>query len=284
MNFIPRSSWGANPLAPQGGDVRLSSRTEFFAHYSLGEELGREDTAAWVREIQRFHMGPQRGWADIGYNFLIDKFGNVFEGRGWLKIGAHCPNHNTSGIGVCFLGDDDAEVQDISDAARRAFVELKAQADQKTGKNLRVMGHRDGKATKCPGDEVYDWLQAGMPLGSIPPPVPPPAAPPAPAPAPTPAPVAPHYPLGRCGAHGLLSVFGPKTGPDHYVSGYYSHTADLQRWQQQMAHRGWRIGVDGKYGPNTAEIARKFQAEKGLGVDGLIGPQTWAAAWLAPMR
>ena len=79
------------------------------------------------------------------------------------------------------------------------------------------------------------------------------------------------------------SYFGPKNGPNSSVSGYYSHRSDLKKWQARMAARGWRITADGLYGPATAKVARSFQAEKGLAVDGLIGPATWAAAWTAPI-
>ena len=88
---------------------------------------------------------------------------------------------------------------------------------------------------------------------------------------------APEYPLPAG------SYFGPATGPAASVSGYYSHRADLQDWQAQMAHRGWGLTTDGLYGPQTANITRAFQTQKGLTVDGLIGPQTWAAAWTAPI-
>ena len=84
---------------------------------------------------------------------------------------------------------------------------------------------------------------------------------------------APPFPLPR--GH----YFGPKTGPVQSVSGYYSHRAQLRRWQQRMKDRGWTITVDGLFGPRTAAVARAFQTEKRLAVDGLIGPATWAAAW-----
>lgn len=77
--------------------------------------------------------------------------------------------------------------------------------------------------------------------------------------------------------------FGPKTGPRESVSGYFSYGADLARWQEQMRHRGWKIGVDGRYGDETGDVAEKFQREKGLVPDRKIGPQTWAAAWTAPV-
>lgn len=85
--------------------------------------------------------------------------------------------------------------------------------------------------------------------------------------------------------------FGPEGGGTNSISGYHSHSDDLRRWQQRMADRGWAISVDGLYGPrgattpqgNTADETRKFQAEKGLAADALIGPETWAKAWTAPI-
>jgi peptidoglycan hydrolase-like protein with peptidoglycan-binding domain len=50
-----------------------------------------------------------------------------------------------------------------------------------------------------------------------------------------------------------------------------------------MAHRGWAITADGHYGPQSDSVCRSFQAEKGLGVDGLVGPSTWKASWTAPL-
>lgn len=88
---------------------------------------------------------------------------------------------------------------------------------------------------------------------------------------------APDYPLPSG------YYFGPKSGPVCSVSGYYSHREDLRTWQQRMADRGWTIDADGLYGDQTADVARKFQSEKGLEVDGKIGPQTWAAAWTEPI-
>jgi murein DD-endopeptidase MepM/ murein hydrolase activator NlpD len=77
--------------------------------------------------------------------------------------------------------------------------------------------------------------------------------------------------------------FGWADGPAESVSGYYSHGHDLAVWQQRMLDRGWGITVDGLYGPNTNQVATDFQAQKGLVVDGKIGPATWDAAWTAPI-
>jgi len=55
--------------------------------------------------------------------------------------------------------------------------------------------------------------------------------------------------------------------------------ADVARWQAAMARRGYTIAVDGQYGPQTAGVARQFQAANGLLVDGIVGPQTWGATF-----
>lgn len=91
---------------------------------------------------------------------------------------------------------------------------------------------------------------------------------------------APAFPLPRGW------YFGPKSGPLQSVSGYFQRLSAgrignryLRAWQLRMAARGWNITADGLYGPQTAEVARAFQSEKGLTRDGLIGLETWAAAW-----
>jgi peptidoglycan hydrolase-like protein with peptidoglycan-binding domain len=67
------------------------------------------------------------------------------------------------------------------------------------------------------------------------------------------------------------------------VLGRGSTGDDVRRWQEQMARRSWIIRVDGIFGPETASVARRFQREKGLRVDGLVGSHTWWAAWRLPV-
>lgn len=58
---------------------------------------------------------------------------------------------------------------------------------------------------------------------------------------------------------------------------------DVRTWQQRMADRGWRITPDSWYGLESLGVAKSFQAEKGLVIDGVVGQQTWDAAWGAPV-
>lgn len=59
------------------------------------------------------------------------------------------------------------------------------------------------------------------------------------------------------------------------------YDAAAKQWQQRMQERGWSIRTDGFYGQQSANICRQFQKEKGLTVDGMVGPQTWATAFRA---
>lgn len=58
---------------------------------------------------------------------------------------------------------------------------------------------------------------------------------------------------------------------------------DVERWQRRMAERGWRIPTTGTYEERSRTVCIKFQKEKGLEVDGVVGPETWRAAWLSPL-
>jgi hypothetical protein len=58
---------------------------------------------------------------------------------------------------------------------------------------------------------------------------------------------------------------------------------DVNQWQGQMANRGWALDVDGWFGKQSLSVCKTFQDEKGLKVDGVVGPSTWNAAWSAPL-
>jgi N-acetylmuramoyl-L-alanine amidase/Putative peptidoglycan binding domain len=63
----------------------------------------------------------------------------------------------------------------------------------------------------------------------------------------------------------------------------YTEDPSVSTWQGQMVARGWTLTVDGCYGPESAGVCRQFQQEKGLGVDAIVGPETWSATWTAPV-
>jgi hypothetical protein len=134
----------------------------------LHHTTGAYRDASTVRAIQAFHQGPERKWADVGYNFLIGGDGTVFEGRGWDVQGAHAKGHNSVSLGVAYIGDGR---KPVPDAAKRAILELAAEADRRFGKLQRV-GHRDVGSTVCPGDVLYAWWSSGPTLPAAPKPEP----------------------------------------------------------------------------------------------------------------
>jgi hypothetical protein len=72
--------------------------------------------------------------------------------------------------------------------------------------------------------------------------------------------------------------YGPQTqGALDKVPNYLGENA--RAFQQRLKDRGWKISVDGDWGPQSAKILTAFQQEKGLGVDGKMGPQSWTALW-----
>jgi hypothetical protein len=151
VDIITRSDWGARSPRSQA-TTTWAQRTEFVVHYSEGP------TTDTPRQIQDFHMDT-RGWSDIGYNFLVDVQGRIYQGRGWLTIGAHATGHNTSAVGVCMIGRDG----DATAAAKQAIRWLYDEACRHAGRTLTRRGHRDVNPTDCPGDQLYAWVRAGMP-------------------------------------------------------------------------------------------------------------------------
>jgi hypothetical protein len=219
------------------------------------------------RAWQNFHM-DSRGWVDIAYNFGYCNHGYVFAGRGYgVRSAAQGTNDgNQRYLAAVWIGGGNAAP---SQAALDALEWIISQV-RKHGGGDDVRPHRSFHSTSCPGNYLAKFAVSlsGKTIGST-------TSKPKPKSKTTAK--APVFPLPRGW------YFGPKSGPRESVSGYYSHRSNLKRWQQQMRNRGWRIGVDGLYGPETADIVKAFQKEKRLGVDGLIGPKTWAAAWTAPI-
>lgn len=73
----------------------------------------------------------------------------------------------------------------------------------------------------------------------------------------------------------------PLADDNYYGVGGIYHADSLKTWQRQMAARKWKINVNGYADDNCTAVAKAFQKEKGLGVDGRIGRNTWNAAWTA---
>jgi len=177
---LPRFSWGANELIKRAAP-RFAATTRFaVVHHTAGASgYSRADSAAIVRAIQVYHVRGN-GWDDIGYNFLVDRFGQVFEGRagGIAKsvVGAHAQGFNTGSTGIAVIGSYGAT--GLPEPTRKALVATLAwrldvaHVDPLrtfswiSGGNPRfgtgvpvflrpITGHRDTGFTDCPGDSLY---------------------------------------------------------------------------------------------------------------------------------
>lgn len=87
-------------------------------------------------------------------------------------------------------------------------------------------------------------------------------------------PVAPAFPLSSNEYYGLNTHNGYSGGVD---------SLNIKKWQTQMQRRGWRIYIDGKFGPESFRILKSFQTEKKLMSDGRLGRVSWRASWTLPI-
>ncbi|MDR2564624.1 MAG: FG-GAP-like repeat-containing protein [Bifidobacteriaceae bacterium] len=177
-----RSLWNAAPADYSGntpkGQPEVASRLvgAIIHHQEGNNNYTQAQVPGIIRSIQTWHMG-NNGWDDIGYNFLIDKFGGIWEGRqgGVDKnvVGAHAFEFNTGSTGVCFLGSmETAEPTAVAlDAAGRLVTwrlslagittltgNTVYPADSRHQSKPIVAGHRDVNATTCPGRYLYAKL------------------------------------------------------------------------------------------------------------------------------
>jgi len=151
-SIIPRAAWGARP--PRGMYTPHAPNRITVHHTATPNVYG--DAAEVVRAIQRYHM-DERGFIDIGYHYLIDREGRIYEGRPEGVVGAHVAGQNTGNIGVTIIGN--YEEADVTPASQAALEALLAWLCYKHGIPVdAIKGHRDYAPTTCPGKYLYARL------------------------------------------------------------------------------------------------------------------------------
>jgi hypothetical protein len=170
-----RLDWCPDGTCPEDATPVNTSVTHLIVHHSAGTNSSN-NWAAVVRSIWDFHTGVN-GWDDIGYNWLVDPNGVIYEGRGDNRLGAHFCGTNGGTMGVCVLGDfTNITPTNNAIAGLTTLLAWKAcdvNVDPEgsafhsgSGLNLdRISGHRDGCATSCPGNSFYplfDNLRDGV--------------------------------------------------------------------------------------------------------------------------
>ena len=184
-SIITRKGWGADPrlLHPPGPGTAPTVKMAFVHHTDTTNNYTPSQSAAQVRAIYAYHT-QSLGYYDIAYNFIVDKYGQVFEGRtGGIDqpvIGAHTGGYNYESTGVALLGtySNVAPSAAMVSALERLLAwKLDLTHTPSTGTTTmvtgsnndkhaqgtvvtfnRISGHRDASYTDCPGTQAYGLL------------------------------------------------------------------------------------------------------------------------------
>lgn len=181
--IITRAQWGANESWRECCPRYAANLEMAHVHHTAGtNSYSKSESAALVRGIYKYHTSNE-GFADIGYNFLIDRYGQIFEGRyGGIDkavIGAHAGGFNSGSTGVSLMGTfstatpptaminslkkllawklDVHHVPAVGTVVMTSGGSTRYSAGTKVKLN-RISGHRDTSQTACPGSKVYYQL------------------------------------------------------------------------------------------------------------------------------
>ncbi|MFF5899549.1 N-acetylmuramoyl-L-alanine amidase [Streptomyces argenteolus] len=181
--IVTRKGWGADESLRERAFAYTSTVKAAFVHHSAtGNNYTCAQAPSVLRSIYRYHV-KSSGWRDFGYNFAVDKCGNIYEGRagGVSKavLGAHTLGFNTNSMGIAVLGTFSSKNPPA--ASVTAIAKLTAWKLGLFGRNPKgkvtlvsggsgkykkgakatlnvISGHRDGFATECPGIRLYKKL------------------------------------------------------------------------------------------------------------------------------
>lgn len=135
-------------------------KTDFIAIHCSATTDNQDFSAA---DIDKWHR--KKGWACIGYHYVIKRDGTIEQGRKESQVGAHVANWNEVSLGICMVGGVDAD--NINRAENNftpeQFESLKLLLEdlRKKYPNAKIQGHRDfpNVAKACPSFDVKDWLK-----------------------------------------------------------------------------------------------------------------------------
>ena len=182
--IVTRSEWGADESLRNAAPSYAPVKMAFVHHTASGNLYTRADAPALVRGVYAYHTQSLH-WNDIAYNFLVDRFGTIYEGRygGVTRgvVGAHVYGFNTGSTGVSVMGTfiDEAPPAEAVTALERLLAwklgihgldpagtaRLTCGAAEKYAVGATVTfpviaGHRQANYTECPGSALYALLPA----------------------------------------------------------------------------------------------------------------------------
>ncbi len=167
-----RAQWGADERLRSGSPGYHEVHAGFVHHTVNANSYTKDEVPAMLRSIYAYHT-RSRGWSDVGYNYLVDRFGRIWEGRaGGVDrpvVGAHTLGYNENSFAMSAIGN--FEQVRPSEAVVQAYGALfawklslhgvdAASGSQKVGNRSfpAVNGHRDAGSTACPGAFLYQRL------------------------------------------------------------------------------------------------------------------------------
>ena len=168
-----RAQWGADESIRGKSSLHYGDVHAGFVHHTVNaNDYTRSEVPGILRSIYAYHV-KSRGWSDIGYNYLVDRFGRIWEGRyGGVDrdvVGAHTLGYNDDSFAASAIGN--YQIAKPSKAMIQAYATLFAWKLSLHGINAAsthqwvtkswfqaINGHRDAAATLCPGQYLYDKL------------------------------------------------------------------------------------------------------------------------------
>ncbi len=170
-----RAQWGANEGMRDKSSLRYYEVHAGFVHHTVNaNNYTRAQVPGIIRSIYAYHT-QSRGWSDVGYNFLVDKFGRIWEGRyGGVDrpvVGAHTLGYNDYSFAMSAIGNFETARPPAAmiDAYARLFAWKlalhgidAASTSQRVGSRTfkAINGHRDAGSTACPGKYLYAQIPA----------------------------------------------------------------------------------------------------------------------------
>ena len=190
LKIHPRSEWGAD--LPPKGVLQPEENVKFLlVHHTAGTtNYAPNAVAQLIRNTYTFHTGSEKGWNDVCYNFFIDRYGGVWEGREGSLQGPVMADATGGSQGfaqlVCLLGNfqENTPTPEMISALERllGWLAQRYEIDPTPGSTVSfisrgsnkwpsgsevvartISGHRDMSLTACPGDFVYPLLASSVP-------------------------------------------------------------------------------------------------------------------------
>jgi hypothetical protein len=181
--LLTRSDWGADERLRDGSPRYNTTIQQVHVHHTVNSnDYAESDVPAMIRGMYAYHTSSL-GWSDIGYNFLVDRFGRIWVGRAGGATrpvrGAHTLGFNATSTGVSAIGNFElvtpttamlnaivrlaAWKLDLYGRTPTAEAEVRSEGSDKFRANVVVDlpvidGHRDTNDTACPGQHLYDAL------------------------------------------------------------------------------------------------------------------------------